>query len=322
MSTTNFVGRLYPTDPAAGQPTTAMDTTDGSVYLHNGVEWVPTSVCVPPFAAPLDNGRTLSVKADGSGLEWSGPSALSAQLMPVLENTLFVPPPTPNPGDAYIVAAVATGAWLGKENQIALWDGAAWQFYAPQCNDITTVTTGVNASQSYLWDCGLTQWVTVATPVIPRTINGIAFASQKIMESQTGGFITVDGNIYAWGGNNAGINGSVQDMSMRSVVPSAYRMDDTLVVYSPSFVDLVYSTQNCFFIDSAGGLWAMGKNVGFQLGHAPLPGATDLALPTQIPFFQQNGIAIKRVAVPQSGGTKIPVLAISAAVMVEVLEIR
>jgi hypothetical protein len=35
-------------------------------------------------------------------------------------------------GDTYIVAAAATGAWAGKEKQVAVWSGSAWVFYAPR----------------------------------------------------------------------------------------------------------------------------------------------------------------------------------------------
>lgn len=47
----------------------------------------------------------------------------------VEDRNLTAPPGSPTNGAAYIVAATATGAWVGKENQIAIWDGAAWVFY-------------------------------------------------------------------------------------------------------------------------------------------------------------------------------------------------
>lgn len=42
-------------------------------------------------------------------------------LLPVLNN-LTTPPANPNDGARYRVIAVATGAWTGKENNIAIWD--------------------------------------------------------------------------------------------------------------------------------------------------------------------------------------------------------
>lgn len=53
--------------------------------------------------------------------------------MRVLDNDLSTPPGSPSDGEAYIVAASATGAWSGKEGQIAYWRTAAnaWAFLVP-----------------------------------------------------------------------------------------------------------------------------------------------------------------------------------------------
>lgn len=49
----------------------------------------------------------------------------------VKDRNLTAPPGTPAAGDRYIVAATASGAWLGQENKIAVWSGSAWVFYTP-----------------------------------------------------------------------------------------------------------------------------------------------------------------------------------------------
>ena len=41
---------------------------------------------------------------------------------------LATPPATPATGDTYIIAAAATGAWAGKESQVTIWSGSAWEF--------------------------------------------------------------------------------------------------------------------------------------------------------------------------------------------------
>jgi hypothetical protein len=51
---------------------------------------------------------------------------------PVKSATLTAPPVGPTLGDRYIVAANATGAWLGQDLTIAQWNGIAWDFIAPQ----------------------------------------------------------------------------------------------------------------------------------------------------------------------------------------------
>ncbi|MBK7804304.1 MAG: DUF2793 domain-containing protein [Chloracidobacterium sp.] len=50
----------------------------------------------------------------------------------IKDRDLTAPPGSPASGDTYIPAATATGAWAGKENQIAVWDGAAWVFGVPR----------------------------------------------------------------------------------------------------------------------------------------------------------------------------------------------
>ena len=50
----------------------------------------------------------------------------------VLDRNLAAPPGSPVEGDAYIVAASPTGAWAGKANQIAAYQGGGWVFYVPR----------------------------------------------------------------------------------------------------------------------------------------------------------------------------------------------
>ena len=49
----------------------------------------------------------------------------------VKDANLTVPPGSPVEGDRHIVAASATGAWAGKDNQIAAWQDSAWAFFVP-----------------------------------------------------------------------------------------------------------------------------------------------------------------------------------------------
>ena len=60
---------------------------------------IDPAYALPPFTAPIDNGKQLAVKEDGTGLEWVGPDTIAPQLAPVLDNTETLPPVTPNPGD-------------------------------------------------------------------------------------------------------------------------------------------------------------------------------------------------------------------------------
>lgn len=62
-----------------------------------------------------------SIASAIQGLTWQNPV--------IDEQT--TPPVGPSIGDRYIVTAVATGAWAGQEDNIAEWDGSAWQFTVP-----------------------------------------------------------------------------------------------------------------------------------------------------------------------------------------------
>ena len=49
----------------------------------------------------------------------------------VKDRHLTAPPGAPDDGDRYIVAAGATGAWVGQAQKIAAWQDGAWAFLAP-----------------------------------------------------------------------------------------------------------------------------------------------------------------------------------------------
>jgi hypothetical protein len=56
----------------------------------------------------------------------------TAVQLAVLDSTLTAPPGSPADGDRHIVAASATGAWAGKDGQIATWVDGVWAFAAPE----------------------------------------------------------------------------------------------------------------------------------------------------------------------------------------------
>ena len=47
----------------------------------------------------------------------------------IIDRGLTAPPGSPSAGDAYIVAATATGDWASQEDDIAVYDGTDWVFY-------------------------------------------------------------------------------------------------------------------------------------------------------------------------------------------------
>ncbi|MGI8526097.1 MAG: DUF2793 domain-containing protein, partial [Pseudolabrys sp.] len=49
----------------------------------------------------------------------------------VLDRDLTAPPGSPGDGERWLVASPATGAWAGRETQIAAWIDGGWDFYEP-----------------------------------------------------------------------------------------------------------------------------------------------------------------------------------------------
>tara|TARA_Y100001973_G_scaffold80256_2_gene118066 strand:+ start:23211 stop:25253 length:2043 start_codon:yes stop_codon:yes gene_type:complete len=48
-----------------------------------------------------------------------------------VKEQLATPPGSPSSGDRYLVAATGAGGWSGKDNQVAEYDGSAWEYTSP-----------------------------------------------------------------------------------------------------------------------------------------------------------------------------------------------
>ena len=92
------------------------------------------------------------------------PSTLEA----VLDRSLSVPPVNKTTGDRYIVNLGGSGAWTGKDYQIAEWNGAAWAFTDP-----------VDGTVVYVADEALYCWWTddpgVWSPLVTKTLGRILY---------------------------------------------------------------------------------------------------------------------------------------------------
>src|SRR6266705_3553261 len=72
------------------------------------------------------DGTSCLVSADG--LRYKLAVGTDVFAYAVINNTTSVPPGSPTLGDAYLVAAGATGAWAGKSNYIASFTRRGWEF--------------------------------------------------------------------------------------------------------------------------------------------------------------------------------------------------
>lgn len=49
-----------------------------------------------------------------------------------MEGTASAPPSTPGPGETWLVGAAPTGAWSGREDCLAAFQGGGWVFVSPR----------------------------------------------------------------------------------------------------------------------------------------------------------------------------------------------
>jgi hypothetical protein len=114
----NFVILNLELDPQASDPAAPPDglvwynSTDAQYRIRKGgvtYDIADTQYVDDEIAAAIQ------------GLSWQDPV--------IDEQT--TPPGAPSTGDRYIVTATATGAWVGREDDIAEWDGTAWVFTTP-----------------------------------------------------------------------------------------------------------------------------------------------------------------------------------------------
>lgn len=111
----------------------------------------------------------------------------------VHERNLTVPPRSPAYGDRYIVAAGATGAWAGRDNQVAAWQGNAWMFYDPQEGWLAWV---VGENQLFAWSG--TAWVQVSDSDLQNIptlgVNTTADANNRLSVASPATLLTHEGN--------------------------------------------------------------------------------------------------------------------------------
>lgn len=88
----------------------------------------------------------------------------------VLDKDLNTPPPLPNIGDRYIIAAGGTGAWTNKSTQIAEWMGAVlgWEFTVPNEGTACWVE---DENTIYLFNG--TIWVKMSSVYDHNTLSGL-----------------------------------------------------------------------------------------------------------------------------------------------------
>lgn len=110
----------------------------------------------------------------------------------VLDRDLTGPPGSPVDGDRYIVAAVATDEWSGKENQIAAWQDNAWVFFAPAEGWLAWIA---DEDVLLVWDGA--DWVLSSASLNPAPLVGVntsADAANRLAVSSPNSLFTHEGD--------------------------------------------------------------------------------------------------------------------------------
>lgn len=154
----------------------------------------------------------------------------------VATRTLTAPPGSPVTGARYLIglstaASVATGAWAGKDGQIAEWSGSAWSFIVP------TLGTFVSADDESdkLYQFGGTTWTAkyfeATTASTGLTKSGfdiqMADANQNGLQVASGVFtVNVDGSTIERAAG-AGNPLQLKDLGTTTAKLAANAVDDT-----------------------------------------------------------------------------------------------
>jgi hypothetical protein len=105
----------------------------------------------------------------------------------VIDKDLTAPPGGPADGDRYIVASGATGAWSGKDLNIAIWQDGAWRFYPPRDGWVAWVS-----DENLIYIYNTNAWVQHGLV----TANGAMMQFKSLSEEVTLSGATTDSTIF------------------------------------------------------------------------------------------------------------------------------
>lgn len=151
------------------------------------------------FAGPLGGVQRIQAqnRAAGSTLTLAPMDMNLALLMtlaqPAVKGVLTnTPPGSPSTGDAYVVGTSPTGAWVGFNNQVTIWDGTAWQFSGTAKTGWSVRDASVSTTPEYRFNGSA--WSNLIS--LP---GGINFGQQDLANYSTGTWTPTMGGSTAFG---------------------------------------------------------------------------------------------------------------------------
>ncbi|WP_083508223.1 DUF2793 domain-containing protein [Erythrobacter sp. AP23] len=98
-------------------------------------------------------------------------------LHPVVEGDASAPPAAPSPGDCWIVASPASGAWEGREDFLASWDGTQWTLCQP-CEGMHVFDRSNGKRRAYL-----SGWQQAVRPALPAGGSNVDVEARASIEA-------------------------------------------------------------------------------------------------------------------------------------------
>lgn len=168
-----------PTDLVAVDPDTGAAIID-IFYLGRLFHYDATDTTT------ANDGVTCLVSADGRRYKLA--TGTDVVTYAVLSASLSAPPASPAVGDAYLVAAGATGAWAGKSNYVAVRTVRGWEFVLfgiGRLLYVEDVDTYFRKNAAGVWTAGLGNSALGAGSVTLQNVLGAAASFVIKVENQT-----------------------------------------------------------------------------------------------------------------------------------------
>lgn len=211
-------------------------TADGQNWITGGIKYVSV------LAEKRWKRQNLTVSAAEGSITTGQLLAQAVRPDKTNFSTTFTttPPGSPVVGTYYIVTATATGAWVGKEDQLATWDGSIWRYVTPYQG---MIVYDIATNKLKTWNG--TAWIIANDITIPDRLTRTELITNWGTISSSGWYRSVAG---ATGAPDAlddysGIV-TIEDDNRGWAIAAAYGSGDT-----------TSTTTKTYRRDRAGGLW-------------------------------------------------------------------